>query len=81
MAVDTRHKRFSMMSFGDGNHLIATFEADGTVDADDRQHLLNCYSGISFAAPGGGRIMGAIAGLGGLAGPGGIAGKGGGLAG
>ena len=53
MAVDTRQKRFSMMSLGEGNHLIATFEADGTVDVDDRQHLLDCYSGIAFASPGG----------------------------
>lgn len=51
MAVDTREKRFSMLNFGDGNHLYATFEADGAVDLDDRQHLLDCYSGIAFAAP------------------------------
>lgn len=48
MAVDTREKRFSMLSFGDGTHIQATFEADGTVDLDDRQHLLDCYSGIAF---------------------------------
>lgn len=51
MAVDTREKRFSMMSLGDGTHIHVTFEADGTVNADDRQHLLDCYSGIAFAAP------------------------------
>ena len=67
MAIDTREKRFSMLNFGDGNHFHATFEADGTVDLDDRQHLLDCYSGIAFAvavppvapvvlAGGGGRI-------------------------
>ena len=49
MAVDTREKRFSMMNFGDGSHIHATFEADGSVDLDDRQHLLDCYSGIAFA--------------------------------
>ena len=53
MAVDTREKRFSMLNFGDGNHWHATFEADSSVDLDDRQHLLDCYSGIAFggAAP------------------------------
>ena len=50
MAIDTREKRFSMLNFGDGTHVHATFEADGTVDLDDRQHLLDCYSGIAFAA-------------------------------
>lgn len=49
--IDTREKRFSMLNLGDGNHWHATFEADGAVDADDRQHLLDCYSGIAFAAP------------------------------
>lgn len=49
MAIDTREKRFSMLNFGDGTHIHATFEADGTVDLDDRQHLLDCYSGIAFA--------------------------------
>ncbi len=49
MAVDTREKRFSMLNLGDGAHLHATFEADGAVDLDDRQHLLDCYSGIAFA--------------------------------
>jgi hypothetical protein len=51
MSVDTREKRFSMLNFGDGTHVHATFEADGAIDADDRQHLLDCYSGIAFAAP------------------------------
>lgn len=50
MAIDTREKRFSMLNFGDGAHIHATFEADGTVDLDDRQHLLDCYSGIAFAS-------------------------------
>ncbi|MEE9584777.1 MAG: hypothetical protein V3W51_04770 [Candidatus Brocadiales bacterium] len=51
MAVDSRQKRFSMLNFGDGTHIHATFEADGAVDLDDRQHLLDCYSGIAFGAP------------------------------
>lgn len=40
-----------MLNFGDGTHIHATFEADGAVDLDDRQHLLDCYSGIAFASP------------------------------
>ncbi len=54
MAVDTREKRFSMMAFAsgvDGAHIHITFEADSSVDLDDRQHLLDCYSGIAFASP------------------------------
>jgi len=51
MAVDTREKRFSFLNFGEGAHFHTTFEADGTVDLDDRQHLLDCYSGIAFDAP------------------------------
>ena len=52
MAVDTRQKRFSMLSFGDGVILHVLFEADATaVDLDDRQHLLGCYSGIPFGEP------------------------------
>jgi hypothetical protein len=80
MAIDTREKRFSMLNFGDGTHIHATFEADGTVDKDDRQHLLDCYSGISFAAPGGGRIIIRLVGPGGLVSDGGLGGRRGGLA-
>ena len=66
MAVDTREKRFSMLNFGDGTHIQATFEADGSVDLDDRQHLLDCYSGIAFAgaAPPSDRIMLPLLGVG-----------------
>lgn len=53
MAVDTKQKRFSMMSMGEGSE-CTLFEADGTVDLDDKQHLLGCYSGIAFGAPAGG---------------------------
>ena len=51
MAVDTAEKRFSMLNFGDGTNIHLLFEPDGAVDLDDRQHLLDCYSGIAFAAP------------------------------
>ena len=50
MAIDTREKRMSMLNFGDGSHGHVTFEADGSVDLDDRQHLLDRYSGIAFAS-------------------------------
>ena len=71
----------SMLNFGGSD--ITLFEADGSVDVDDRQHLLDCYSGIAFASPSapGGRIMSSLVAAGGLAGRGGIAGRGGGLAG
>jgi len=51
MAVDTRQKRMSMLNFGDGTNIHVLFEADGTVDADDRAHLLDLYSGIALASP------------------------------
>ena len=49
MAIDTRQKRFSMLSLNQVP-APALFEADGTVDADDRAHLLRLYSGITLAA-------------------------------
>ena len=52
MAIDTRQKRFSMLNFS-WVPPVALFEADGTVDADDRAHLLNLYSGIALASPAG----------------------------
>ena len=47
MAIDTRQKRFSMLHFSwvPG---VSLFEADGTVDADDKYHLLHLYSGITL---------------------------------
>ena len=56
MAIDTRQKRMSMLNmFGSSlqPRNLPMFEADGTVDLDDKQHLLGLYSGIAFAAPGG----------------------------
>jgi len=53
MAVDTRHKRFSIMSFGSSIHFFPMFEVDGTVDQDDRQHQLNLYGGILLDNPAG----------------------------
>lgn len=51
MAIDTREKRMSMLNFGDGSTIHTLFEADGTIDLDDKQHLLDLYSGIPFAGP------------------------------
>ena len=51
MAVDTAAKRFSMMDFGDGAINGLVFEPDGSVDLDDRQHLLGLYGGIALGAP------------------------------
>ncbi len=51
MAVDTAEKRYSMLNFGDGNNWHMLPQVDGAIDLDDRQHLLDCYSGIAFAAP------------------------------
>ncbi len=48
MAIDSRQKRFSMMSFGSPIRFYALNEADGTIDADDKYHLLNLYSGITL---------------------------------
>ena len=43
MALDTKSKRFSMLSFEDGALLPAP---DGTIDAADRAHLIWLYGGI-----------------------------------
>ena len=53
-----------MLNFGDGNHSHVTFEADGAVDLDDRQHLLDCYSGIAFESTVTGPPVGSLALLG-----------------
>lgn len=53
MAIDTAQKRFSMLNFSwvPG---VMLFQADGSVDADDRSHLLHLYSGITLDGPGSG---------------------------
>jgi len=48
MAVDTAQKRFSMLNAGWLPPVIL-FEPDGTVDADDRAHLLNIYGGNALS--------------------------------
>ena len=47
MAIDTREKRMSIMTFGD-SALQTLFEADSAVDNDDRYHILGLYSGIAL---------------------------------
>lgn len=56
MAVDTAEQRFSMMNFGDGATIHLLPEPDGSVDLDDRQHLLDLYSGIAL----GGVVVGFV---------------------
>ena len=54
MAIDTRSKRFSMINMAsgmDGCGIHTLFEADGTVDADDRASLLDLYNGNALDAP------------------------------
>lgn len=48
MPIDTREKRMSMLNFGEGSYSHVGFESDAAVNQDDRQHLLDCYSGILF---------------------------------
>ena len=47
-----------MLNFGDGNNPHMLFEVDGAVNLDDRQHLLDCYSGIAFASAVVGTVFG-----------------------
>lgn len=49
MPVDTAAKRFSMMNLGSYIHLVVLMPPDGTIGQGDRQHLLDCYSGVLFA--------------------------------
>lgn len=51
MAIDTKAKRMSMLSFASPLAWQHHFEVDGAVDADDRAHLLHLYGGNAFDAP------------------------------
>jgi hypothetical protein len=44
MAIDSAAKRYSMLNFCLSDAVL--FEVDGTVDADDRVHLLGLYGGL-----------------------------------
>ena len=48
MAIDTRKKRLSMLSFGGGDLLP---DVDGSIDAGDRLTYLGLYRGIAAALP------------------------------
>lgn len=45
MSVDTKAKRMTMLAFASPLAWQAQFVADGSVDADDRAHLLHLYGG------------------------------------
>lgn len=49
MAVDTRRKRFSILTLGNIIQPVS-LTPDGTIDQGDRQHLLWGYSGIAWAS-------------------------------
>lgn len=51
MAIDTKAKRMSMLSFASPLAWQHHFEVDGAVDADDRAHLLHLYGGNALDAP------------------------------
>jgi len=51
VAVDTAEKRFSMLNLTIVGASMMLFERDGTVNDDDRQHLIGCYSGIALDEP------------------------------
>lgn len=51
MAIDTRAKRMSMLSFASPLAWQNHFEVDGSVDADDRAQLLHLYGGNAFDSP------------------------------
>ena len=50
MAVDTRQKRFSILTLGNITQPVV-LTPDGTLDQSDRQHLLWGYSGIVWGVP------------------------------
>jgi len=48
MSIDTKAKRFSMLTFGDGALLP---DPDGSIDTIDRAYLLWLYSGVALESP------------------------------
>ena len=57
--ADTREKRMSMMTFVSQISFMPMFEANAgaALNLDDRQHMLNCYSGIAFSDVGASRLL------------------------
>ena len=72
MAINTKAKRMSMLSFASplawGHH----FDVDGAIDADDRAHLLHLYGGSFDSGEGALRHLGHIGIEGGLGGRSGL---------
>ena len=79
MALDTPEKRQSVPGVGRPWHRVVFPIA--TPDVQWRASVGNSWGANGIEGPGGGRIMGGLAGYGGLAGVGGLAGGSGGLAG
>lgn len=52
MAIDSREKRMAMLGFGGGHNWDTLFEADGAIDADDRYHSIDLYSGFGASGSG-----------------------------
>jgi len=57
MAIDTKAKRMSMLSFASPLAWQHHYIPDGAIDADDRMHLLHMYGGLFAAAVAGTRRM------------------------
>jgi len=51
MSIDTKAKRMSMLTFASPIAWQHHFEVDGSIDADDRAHLLHLYGGNALDAP------------------------------
>ena len=54
MAIDSKAKRMSMLSFASPLAWQHHYEVDGTVNADDRFNLLHLYGGFVSSSDGGG---------------------------
>ncbi len=52
MAIDSKAKRMSMLSFASPLAWQHHFEVDGAVDGDDRAQLLHLYGGNTLAVGG-----------------------------
>lgn len=50
MAVDTKEKRLSMMTFGAGAIAHTLPEPDSSIDAADKAHLLGLYGGLAVSS-------------------------------
>ena len=50
MAIDTAHKRFSMLTFGDATPNVLP-PPSGSITAADQRSLIGLYSGIAPDAP------------------------------